>query len=304
MTFVTVNGRTYPDASIVPSSESQPQHGILSFLYEVIQAKEPPESDGSSQLQSSQEPTEQVPAELDGEQLLAQAQAQAWRAGGTSRAIVQAAQRQNVPVHVLDDADYQQRFPNSEGVNANGAVYLPKSSLADGDTSTLLHEYVHALVGEAIDTNRPAAERITATASVFEQMGLNPKDGEYIARATEGWPDSVAASHVATYYLQSEVKREKANDPPLSPLVRAEFIDRIAHREMALALQRDSDNPFGDALLVDAWQAWPQGRKDPPPGETTEEKIGYIMIRIAELSDEENIYRDLTVPGDTSALSP
>lgn len=197
----------------------------------------------------------------------------------TGRAIVDQARRQGTPVVVLPDSEYDQKFPGTAGVNSDGTIYLPVRSIDDPENAdVLVHEYTHAVLGDAMRTDRPQSERVARMGDKFEQMGLDRSDGERLARETEGWKDGVAAQHAATWLLGNDMGRERFGLPRQPPEVRDELVRRAAQRELALSLTRRQDDArnggaaYSDKQFVEDWLSTAQGRAAPPAGDTDEER--------------------------------
>jgi hypothetical protein len=211
----------------------------------------------------------------------------------TGRAIVDQARKQGAPIEVLPDAEYDRRHPGTGGVTVGGKVFVPLRSIHQpDDANVVVHEYIHAVLGDAMRPDRPQAERVARLRDKFQELGLDPADGERLARVTEGWQDGVAADHVATAVLGADMARERAGKPPLSPQARDEMVERNAHRELALSLVRRQDEAssggpaFSDKQLVDAWLATPQGRAEPPPGNTDAERAANLRPILDRYADE------------------
>lgn len=214
----------------------------------------------------------------------------------TGRAIVDQARRQGTPVVVLPDSEYNQKFPGTAGVNYDGTIYLPVSSIDEpDDAGVLVHEYTHAVLGDAMRTDRPQSERIERMRDKFAQIGLDPSDGERLAQETAGWKDGVAAQHAATWLLGYDMERERAGLPFQSPEVRDELVKRAAQRELALALTRRQDAAknggaaYSDKQFVEDWLSTPQGRAAPPTGNTDAERAVNLRKHLEQYVNEEYV---------------
>lgn len=297
-------GRTGPPRVEHPRDHGTSPGAKAAFEYEALLEMEPPdvppvpfpfgmlddEYRAHVQERAAYEQQEAALADLAGPYLLKEAEDNAGAASPIGQAIIDEAHRLGVPVEVLSDSEYEERFPGTAGVNSDGTVYLPASGLLDGSHSVLVHEYIHAILGEQLSPDNSPEKRIAATRDTFERLGLDPQDGEWIARATEGWENGVAAEHVATYYLGAEMARQEQGLPPMADGERQTFIDNIAMREMALSIQRDfEDAPgglMGDMALLSAWHSWPQGRENPPSGNNISERAADVRRMLDEYADE------------------
>ncbi len=214
---------------------------------------------------------------------------EALRGTPTGEAIANAAEGERVIV--LPDDEYERRFPGTGGINSDGTVYVPLSAVDDpGDTSVLQHELVHATVGDALNTGDSLDERVSAAREAFERAGLDPADGERIARATDGWPEDqgVTAQHVATFVLGVDSQREAQGLPPLTPEQRDALVERAARRELALSLSRrqSEDEDYTDAQLVEDYLATPEGQAHPPEGATDAERAESIRQMLHRYESE------------------
>jgi hypothetical protein len=220
----------------------------------------------------------------------------------TGNAIIDAAREAGVEAVVLPDEEYQRRYPGTAGVHADGAVYVPVSSIDDpsdsNDVDVVVHEYVHALIGDELDPNKPQLLRPALAAKAFAELGLPPEAGAEIARQTDDWESGVAVEHVVTAYVTRRMERERQGLPPESPEEEAAAIGRISDRELSLHLQgaREGEPPLSDAELVEQWENTPTGQRYPPEGNTEAEKAAWIEERMETLSDP--AYVDPTLPGD------
>lgn len=205
-------------------------------------------------------------------------------------AIVAAAEERGVPVHVLSEEEYKERFPDSGGIFVDGeGVYVPDTALNGGSDNVLVHELLHAVLDETLDTDKPQEQRVADARALYEEIGLDPNQGEAIAEATEGWPPefSVAAEHVATHLATRATERERRGLPPESPEQLQEVTERAATRELALAVQsRDEDPSISDEELLALWASTPQGRAMPPAGDTVEEQAASLRKILEHVSDE------------------
>ena len=181
-------------------------------------------------------------------------------------------------------------------MNYDGTIYLPVGSIAEpDDAGVLVHEYTHAVVGDAMRTDRPQSERIERMRDKFAQIGLDPSDGERLARETEGWKDGVAAQHAATWLLGYDMEHERAGLPGQSPEVRDELVKRAAQRELALALTRRQEAAknggaaYSDKQFVEDWLSTPQGRAAPPPGNTDAERAVNLRKHLEQYVNEEYV---------------
>lgn len=230
--------------------------------------------------------------------LLERYEAKSAQASPTAAKILAEAKRLGVPVTVLSDEEYQKRYPGTGGVTVGDHVYLPVSSLEDG-SDTLEHEAMHAILGrngEIFDTSRPIDERVDKARALFGNMGLNPDDGERLARVTDGWGQSERGDHVQTFVDSIDIGREKAGLPPLSPQQRDELYSLAAIREAALDVQRksldgiESKSPEEQKkLLAEAEETWAntaQGRANPPSGDTFEERLASLKGILQRCADE------------------
>ncbi|QRN97559.1 hypothetical protein JRI60_00235 [Archangium violaceum] len=185
----------------------------------------------------------------------------------TGRALLEEAERLGIPVHVLSDAEYAERYPGTGGVTVNGEVYIPYSALEQDEPGVLEHELTHAVLGPKLGSGTdPLDERIERIREAFERIGLDPEDGERLARNTQGWSNGETLDHVQTYVVDVDQERERRGLPPLSPRQRDELYEQAALREAALGLQRAIDE--GEMTEEEAREAWarlPQGRAHPAP---------------------------------------
>jgi hypothetical protein len=208
-------------------------------------------------------------------------------------AVIAAAEERGVPVHVLSDEEYAKRYPNTGGVYVDGeGVYVPVSSLNGESDDVLVHELLHAVLDETLDTDKPQAERVADVRALFEELGLDPDQGEAIAEATEGWPPelSVTAEHVTTHLVTRAIERERQGLPPETPEQLQGVIERAAMRELALEIHRmDLDPEYSDEELLALWAATPQGRAMPPEGDTVEEQAASLRSILERLSAEEYV---------------
>ncbi|NMO15205.1 hypothetical protein HPC49_01375 [Pyxidicoccus fallax] len=220
----------------------------------------------------------------------------------TGNKIIDAAREAGVEVVVLPDAEYSQRYPGSIGVHDDGKVYVPVSSIDDpsdtNDVDILVHEYVHALIGDGLGPDVPQSTREAEAREAFEALGLPPEAGAEIARQTDGWENPVAIEHVVTAYVTRRMAREREGLPPESPQEEAAAIERISDRELAIGLRanREGDNPISDAELVEQWENTPTGQRYPPEGDTVEEKAAWIEEQMDTLALE--TYVDPPPPGN------
>ncbi|MBO9662952.1 LysM peptidoglycan-binding domain-containing protein [Dokdonella sp.] len=225
-------------------------------------------------------------------------EAKSAQASPTAAKILAEAKRLGVPVTVLSDEEYQKRYPDTGGVTVGDHVYLPVSSLEDG-TDTLEHESMHAILGrngEIFDTSKSIDERVDKARALFQNMGLDPDDGERLVRVTDGWGQSASSDHVQTFVDSIDIGREKAGLPPLSPQQRDELYSLAAVREAALDVQRDpldgieSKPPEEQKkLLAEAEAKWAntaQGRANPPSGDTFEERLASLQGILQRCADE------------------
>lgn len=224
------------------------------------------------------------------------------QASPTARKIIEQAERDGVPVHVLSDEEYNRRYPGTGGITDGGEVYIPMSAL-ESDTGVLEHELSHALIiarnGEIYDENIPLDQRIAHARETFREIGLNPDDGERLVRVTDGWPDNVAADHVQTSVVSVDIAREKAGLPPLTPQQRDELYAVAAEREAALGIQRgplkdiETKSPQEQRqALAEAerqWASTPQGRANPPSGTTYEERLASLQAILERKADESRL---------------
>lgn len=227
----------------------------------------------------------------------------------TGAAVIAAAEARGVPVHVLSDEEYAERFPSTSGVHVDGeGVYVPVSSLSGESDNVLVHELMHALLGETLDTARPQEERVAEVRALFEELGLDPDQGEAIAEATEGWPEelSVTAEHVTTYLVTRATERERQGLPPETPEQIQAVIERAATRELALQIQRwDMEPEYSDEELLALWAATPQGRALPPGGDTVEEQAENLRRILVRLSAAEYVDGpDRSIPGGAMQGGP
>jgi hypothetical protein len=227
----------------------------------------------------------------------------------TGAAVIAAAEERGVPVHVLSDEEYAERYPDTSGVYVDGqGVYVPASSLNGESDNVLVHELVHALLGETLDTDRPQEERVADVRELFEELGLDPDQGEAIAEATEGWPAefNVTAEHVTTYLVTRATERERQGLPPESPEQLQAVIERAVTRELALELQRlDMDPDYSDEELLALWAATPQGRALPPAGDTVEEQAENLRRTLERVSTVEYVEGPPpSLPGGATKGSP
>ena len=224
----------------------------------------------------------------------------------TGAAVLAAAEERGVPVHVLSDEEYAERFPDSAGVFRDGeGVYVPVSSINGGSDEVLVHELLHAVLDETLDTDKPQAERVADVRELFEELGLDPDQGEAIAEATEGWPPefSVSAEHVATHLTTRAIERERRGALPETPEQLQAVTERAATRELALELHRkDLDPAYSDEELLALWAATPQGRANPPAGDTVEEQAASLRRMIVRFSPEE--YVDGPRPSLPGSVTP
>jgi hypothetical protein len=223
----------------------------------------------------------------------------------TGNTIIDAAREAGVEVVVLPDGEYDRLHPNTGGVTIDGTVYVPVRSVDNPsdpeDVNVVVHEYVHALLGDTLGPNGFPFLRQLRAAQTFAELGLPPEAGVAVAQQTSGWEDSVAIEHVVTAYVTRRMERERLGLPPESPEQEAAAIERIADRELALHFQRnlDSDNPVSDEELVAQWEDTPTGQRHPPEGDTVEEKAAWIQAQLETLAEEE--YVDPPPPFDKLA---
>lgn len=224
----------------------------------------------------------------------------------TGAAVVAAAEARGVPVHVLSDEEYAERFPDTGGVFVDGeGVYVPVSSINGESDDVLVHELLHAVLDQTLDTTKPQAERVADVRELFEELGLDPDQGEAIAEATEGWPPefSVTAEHVTTHLTTRAIERERQGLPPETPEQLEAVTERAATRELALELHRmDMDPEHSDEELLALWAATPQGRANPPAGDTVEEQAASLRQMIERFSAEE--YVDGPRPSLPGSVTP
>lgn len=208
----------------------------------------------------------------------------------TGAAVINAAEARGVPVHVLSDEEYAERFQGSSGVYVDGeGVYVPVSSLSGESDDVLVHELTHALLDETLDADKPQEERVADVRALFAELGLDPGQGEAIAEATEGWPEefNVTAEHVTTHLITRAIERERQGLPPETPEQLQAVIERAATRELALQLQRwDMEPEYSDEELLALWAATPQGRALPPGGDTVQEQAENLRRILERLSAE------------------
>jgi hypothetical protein len=213
----------------------------------------------------------------------------------TGNSIVDAAREAGVEVVVLPDAEYARRYPDTRGVTSDGTVYVPVSSIDDPsdpeDVNVVVHEYVHALLGDKLGPGGFPFVRQLQAAQTFASLGLPPEAGVAVAQQTAGWEDSVAIEHVVTAYITRRMERERLGLPTESPEQEAAAIERIADRELALHFQRnlDGDHPVSDAELVAQWENTPTGQRHPPEGDTVEEQAAWIQAQLPTLAAEEYV---------------
>ncbi len=154
----------------------------------------------------------------------------------TGAAIVDEAQRQGLEVTVLPDDEYDRRHPGTSGITTDdGHIYLPVRSAWDpNDTRAISHQFLHGILADEIDLARPQEDRVKGLRAKFEQMGLDPNDGNALAEATRGWPPAMngAAEDVAAYVLARDQEREAAGLPRESPLERQEVFREAAQRAL------------------------------------------------------------------------
>lgn len=209
----------------------------------------------------------------------------------TGNAIIDAAHEAGVEVVVLPNAEYDRRYPDTGGVNDGGVVYVPTRSIDDTsdpeDVDVVVHEYVHALLGDKLDPDNWQLLRPLQAAQAFGELGLPPEAGVAVAEQTRGWEDGVAVQHVVTAYITRRTEREREGLPPESPAEEAAAIERISDRELALHLQRarDGETPPSDEQLVEEWEKTPTGQRYPPEGDTLEEKAAWIEAQMETLAD-------------------
>lgn len=216
----------------------------------------------------------------------------------TAAKVLAEAKRLGVPVTVLSDEEYQKAHPGTGGVTIGGHVYVPVSALEDG-SDTLEHEVVHAIFSrneEIFDTATPIDERVDKARNLFENIGLDPDDGERLARVTDGWGEGARGDHVQTFVDSVDIGRERAGLPPLGAQERDELYALAAVREAALDVQREpldgiESKPPAEQkeILAEAEKKWAntaQGRANPPSGDTFEERLASLKAILERCADE------------------
>lgn len=301
-TFET-GARGGPVVGFVPPPETPPDLGPVEtdsriVAYEKFIAQGPPERSDFSDPAHYQQAHDRYAEERDalareaGPAYVEQVEAQLEQTP-TGAAVLEAARRAGVEVEVLSDEEYQRRFGGSTANATDEVVYVRASAISGEDgASVLLHEFVHALV-DSLNPEFSDDLREAWTAAIFEKLGLDPADGARIAEATEGWSNEVAAEHVATHVLEHELARQQAGLPPESPEERARYVERTAEHELAIDLRnRETEaakkgEPYTDEQLLEDWASTPQGRANPPPGDTAEEQAANLRAMLETMASEE-----------------
>jgi hypothetical protein len=219
----------------------------------------------------------------------------------TGSAIINAANKAGVPIHVLSDAEFNKRFGSDDGgVTTDGGMFFPLSRiLAPNGADTVVHEMVHATVGSSLDATGSLADRIAGARKAFQAAGLDPADGERIARATQGWTSDggLFNSHVATFILCNDVHREEADVAPVSAVDRAAEINRAADRELAFVLDAknsNGSNVLSDQELLARWNASPQSKLHPAlAGQTDAERAKNLRTMLDGFQDESYVTNPL-----------
>ena len=219
----------------------------------------------------------------------------------TAGKILAEAKRLGVPVVVMSDAEYGAKYPGTAGVTVGGTVYVPASAL-EHDTGVLEHELTHAVLGHnegIFDTSKPLDQRVQQARELFQRLGLDPSDGERLARVTAEWGPSADSDHVQTYVEGVSIAREKAGLPPLTAPERDQLYARAAEREAALGVQRahydgfdqksPADQATAQAEAEAQWAKTPQGRANPPSGNTVAERAASLRAILDRKSSEEDL---------------
>lgn len=213
--------------------------------------------------------------------------------------VIAQAERDGVEITVLSDCEYQERFPGTAGVTySDGHVYVPESAVRNGGTGALEHELIHGILykhGELFDPSIPLDQRIEAARELFEGMGLDPKDGERLVRASDYTGQN---HHIQTRVTGVDIERERNGLPPLTPAQRDALYTAVAEREAALDLQRWIDDQINNkgrdpaevyAEAERRWAATGVGADHPPVGATAEERRNALAATLIVLADEAKV---------------
>ncbi|MBK7865437.1 MAG: hypothetical protein IPJ65_43935 [Archangiaceae bacterium] len=276
--------------------------------YEKLKLREPHRGDYASDAQfdkaKARYESELAPYQEElGPVLLERYEQQSAAASPTAAKLIAQAQKLGVPVTVLSDEEFQRRFPGTGGVTTGEGVFVPASAL-EQKTGALEHELMHGILGhhEALfDTQLPLQTRIDKARALFEEMGLDPQDGERLVRVTDGWGGGGDAEHVQTYVDGVAIAREKAGVPPLTAAEKDELYAEAAKREAALDIQRglldgiEKASPQEQARLLDEaekqWARTAQGRANPPSGGTVEERLKSLTAILAAAASEDRLQK-------------
>ncbi|CAM4260858.1 eCIS core domain-containing protein [Corallococcus exiguus] len=190
------------------------------------------------------------------------------------RALQKEAERVGVKLHVLSDSEYQKRYPDTGAVTLNKDIYFPISSVDPANEDGIdiyTHELAHVALGEAVGKEGDSLDsRIGRTREHFQRIGLNPADGERLARETFEWNDSISRSHVFTSTVGRDLDRERKGLPRESDAIRNKLYKLTAERELGLSISRQLDATEKPITQRDAealWAASPQGRARPLKGQ-------------------------------------
>ncbi len=318
-TFET-GARGGPAVAFVAPAETPPDLGPAGtdrriLAYEKFVAQGPPERSEFSDPAHYQQAYDRYAAQRDalareaGPAYVEQVEAELEQTPAGA-AVLEAARRAGVEVEVLSDEEYQRRFGGSSANATDEVVYVRASAISGEDgASVLLHEFVHATV-DSLNPELPEDLREEWTAAIFEKLGLDPADGSRIAEATEGWTNEVAAEHVATHVLEHELARQQAGLPPESPEERARYVERTAEHELAIDLRNreagaaERGEPYSDEQLLEDWASTPQGRANPPPGDTAEEQAANLRVMLETMASEEYAPVDPPAPAPGGSKVP
>lgn len=260
--------------------------------------------------------------------LLDAAKAEGADRSDTGATIIEAAEREGLEIVVMTDEAYDEAYPGTGGVTVGQTVYVPVRAL-ESNSGVLEHELLHALLNQdtwifddsfsvgPFELPIPMEMRVAAARERFEEIGLDPDDGERLVRHTDGM-NKTDAHHVQTYVSGVDMYREENCLPPLTDEQRDLLYELAAVREDALGVWRhrveveEGEDPFtlsshdDAASLEDAlaemsdeevaplsadlearWEASVLGQDNPLQGDTPEERL-VEMYEITEKAQRED----------------